>query len=70
MSNNVYKLIEITGASPISIEDAIQTAIARAAQTIRKMQWFEVVEIRGRVNEDHVGQWQVTLKIGFTLEDE
>ncbi len=70
MSNNVYKLIEITGASPNSLEDAIQTAIARAAQTIRKMQWFEVVEIRGRINEDHVGQWQVTLKIGFTLEDE
>jgi dodecin len=69
MANNVYKLIEITGTSPTSIEDAIQSAIGRASQTVRKMQWFEVVEMRGRIDEDHVGQWQVTLKIGFTLEE-
>ncbi len=69
MSNNVYKLIEITGTSSTGIEDAIQSAIARASQTIRNMGWFEVVEVRGRIDEDHVAQWQVTLKIGFTLED-
>jgi len=69
MNNKVYKLIEVTGTSPTSIEDAIQTAIGRASQTVRHLQWFEVVEIRGRIDNDHVGQWQVTLKIGFTLED-
>ncbi len=70
MPNNVYKKIEITGTSPDSIEDAVQTAIAKASKSIRNMQWFEVMETRGAINEDHVDQWQVTLKIGFTLEDE
>lgn len=68
MTNNVYKLIEITGTSGISVEDAIQSAIKRAADTVRKMSWFEVTEIRGRIDEDQVAQWQVTLKVGFTLE--
>ncbi len=67
--NKVYKIIEITGTSAVSVEDAIQTAIGRAAQTVRHLQWFEVSEIRGRIESDHVGQWQVTIKIGFTLED-
>ncbi|KPL82821.1 dodecin flavoprotein [Thermanaerothrix daxensis] len=67
--NKVYKIIEITGTSDVSVEDAIQTAIGRAAQTVRHLQWFEVSEIRGRIEGDHVGQWQVTIKIGFTLED-
>jgi len=62
-------MIEITGTSPKSIDDAVQSAVARAAATVRNMQWFEIVEIRGRVNEDKVNQWQVTLKIGFTIED-
>lgn len=69
MANNVYKLIEITGTSTTSVEDAVQTAVARASGTVRNLQWFEVVEIRGRINDDRVNQWQVTLKIGFTLED-
>lgn len=69
MTNNVYKLIEITGTSGISVEDAIQSAIKRAANTVRKMSWFEVIEIRGRIDEDQVAQWQVTLKVGFTLEE-
>ena len=69
MANTVYKMIEITGTSPKSIDDAVQSAVARAAATVRNMQWFEIVEIRGRVNEDKVNQWQVTLKIGFTIED-
>ncbi len=69
MSNHVFKLIEITGTSSIGIDDAIQSAISRAGQTVRNMQWFEVVEIRGRIDENQVNQWQVTLKIGFSLEE-
>jgi flavin-binding protein dodecin len=69
MANTVYKMIELTGTSPIGIDDAVQSAVTRAAATVRNMQWFETVEIRGRVNEDKVGQWQVTLKIGFTIEE-
>lgn len=69
MSNHVFKLIEITGTSSDGIDDAIQSAIVRASQTVRNMQWFEVVEIRGRIDESHVNQWQVTLKIGFSLEE-
>jgi flavin-binding protein dodecin len=69
MANTVYKMIELTGTSPIGIDDAVQSAVTRAAATVRNMQWFEIVEIRGRVNEDKVGQWQVTLKIGFTIEE-
>ncbi len=69
MANTVYKMIEITGTSPKSIDDAIQSAVARAGATVRNMQWFEIVEIRGRLNDDKVAQWQVTLKIGFTIED-
>lgn len=69
MTDRVYKKIELTGSSETSIEDAIQNAIARASTTIRQMRWFEVVETRGTIENDKVGQWQVTLKIGFTLED-
>lgn len=69
MANNVYKTIEITGTSPVSIEDAVQTAVGRASATVRHLQWFEVVEVRGRIDDDKVAQWQVTLKIGFTLEE-
>lgn len=70
MSDRVYKLIEITGTSAAGVEDAVQSAIARAAKTIRHMRWFEVVEIRGSVDTDRVAQWQVTLKVGFTLEED
>lgn len=69
MSDSIYKLIELTGTSTTGVEEAIQNAIARAAKTIRHMRWFEVVEIRGSVDTDHVAQWQVTLKVGFTLEE-
>lgn len=70
MSNPVYKMIELTGTSPVSIEDAVQNALKRAAKTVREMKWLEVVEVRGRIDEDHVGQWQVTVKIGFTVLDD
>ena len=68
MSEHVYKLIELTGSSTSSIEDAVTTAIARASETMRNMQWFEVVETRGHIRDGKVAYWQVTLKIGFTLE--
>lgn len=69
MSDHTYKKIELTGSSTQSIEDAIQGAIKKAALTVRNMRWFEVVETRGCIENGKVGQWQVTLKVGFTLED-
>lgn len=68
MSNHVYKTLELTGSSPSGIEDAVNTAIAKAAESVRNMQWFEVVETRGHVQDGKVAHWQVTLKVGFTLE--
>jgi hypothetical protein len=69
MSDNVYKLIEVTGTSTQGLEGAIQNAIARASKTIRRMRWFQVVETRGSIEGDQVQQWQVTIKIGFSLEE-
>lgn len=69
MSDQVFKQIEITGTSSKSIEDATNVALARASKTVRHMRWFEVIEVRGAVEEDHASQWQVTIKIGFKLED-
>jgi flavin-binding protein dodecin len=68
MSNHVYKMLELTGSSPTSIEDAVATAIAKASETIRNIQWFKVTETRGHVVDGKVAHWQVTLKLGFTLE--
>lgn len=69
MTNNTYKHIELTGTSATGIEDAIQSAIARASKTIRNMRWIQVTETRGHVENGKVNQWQVTLKVGFTMED-
>lgn len=68
MSNHVYKLLELTGSSPNSIEDAVQTAIAKAHETVRNIQWFTVTETRGHVIDGKVAHWQVSLKVGFTLD--
>ena len=68
MSDHVYKVVEIVGSSSTSIEDAIQRAIARASQTIREIRWFEVVATRGNVEGGKVAHYQVTLRIGFTLD--
>ncbi len=68
MSNHVYKSLELTGSSGTSIEDAIQTAIAKAHETVRNIQWFSVTETRGHVVDGKVAHWQVSLKVGFTLE--
>ena len=67
MSDNVYKIIEIVGSSTSSIEDAVEKAITRASTTIREIRWFEIKETRGHVEEGRVAHYQVTLKIGFTL---
>jgi len=69
MSDHVYKHIELTGSSTSSIEDAVQTAIARASNTIRNMHWFNVIETRGHIEDGKVAHWQVTIKVGFTLEE-
>jgi flavin-binding protein dodecin len=69
MADHVYKLLELTGSSTTSIEDAVQNAIARAAKTMRNMHWFQIAETRGTIAEGKVQYWQVTLKIGFTLDE-
>ena len=69
MSNHVYKLFEVVGSSPDSIDAAIRNAIESAAQTFRHIDWFEVVETRGHVVDGKVGHFQVTVKIGFRLEE-
>jgi dodecin len=69
MQHNVYKKIEITGSSDNSIEEAVRSAVQRASQTIRNMRWFEVVETRGTIENGAVSEWQVTVKIGFTLDE-
>ena len=68
MPDHIYKKIELTGSSTNSLEDAISNAISRANQTIRNMRWFEVVEIRGHIDDGQVAHWQVTIKVGFTLD--
>ncbi len=68
MSKHVYKMLELTGSSPVSIEDAVSTAIAKASETVRNIHWFQVVETRGHVADGKVAHWQVILKVGFTLE--
>lgn len=68
MSSHVYKTLELTGSSTTGIEDAVNTAIAKANETVRNMQWFEVVETRGHIRDGKVAYWQVMLKVGFTLE--
>lgn len=68
MSKHVYKSIELTGSSTSSIEDAVSTAIAKANESVRNMHWFEIVETRGHIEDGKVAHWQVTLKVGFTLE--
>ena len=68
MSEHVYKLLELTGSSAISIEDAVQKAVAKASETVRNIHWFVVTETRGHVVDGKVGHWLVSLKVGFTLE--
>jgi dodecin len=69
MSDRIYKKIEVVGTSEASLEDAIQSAIETSAKTVRNMRWFEVVETRGRIEDQTVVEWQVTVKIGFSVEE-
>lgn len=68
MSNHVYKTLELTGSSATSIEEAVNTAVAKCSETVRNLQWFEVLETRGHIRDGKVAYWQVTVKVGFTLE--
>ena len=68
MTDSVYKIVEIVGSSPESISKAIDNAIAKASESLRNLGWFEVVQARGHIVNGKVGHYQVTLKVGFTLE--
>ncbi|HEX3952082.1 MAG TPA: dodecin [Stellaceae bacterium] len=69
MEDHVYKIVEITGSSSKSIDDAIQMAIARASKTLKQLRWFEVMQTRGHIDNGKIQHFQVVLKIGFTLDD-
>ena len=68
MSDHIYKKIEIVGSSPVGIEDAVKNAIEKASKSLRNLRWFEVVETRGQIEQGKVAHWQVTMKVGFTLD--
>lgn len=68
MSDPVYKHIQLTGTSTLSIEDAVNRALGRASQTVHNMRWFEMVETRGAIEDGKVTQWQTTIRVGFTIE--
>jgi len=69
MTEHVYKLIELTGTSGKSMEDAVRNAIQRAGATLKNLRWFQVIETRGNIENNVVSHWQVTVKVGFTVED-
>ena len=69
MKDHTYKLVEIVGTSTSGIEDAVSNALQRAGQTIKNMRWFQIIETRGEIDQNKVSHWQITLKIGFTIED-
>ncbi len=69
MSEHVYKTIELTGSSKDGIEDAVRGAIEKASKTVHNLRWFSVEEIRGHLEEGKIAHWQVTLKVGFTLDE-
>ena len=69
MADHIYKMIELVGSSPKGFEEAVRNALARAKKTVRNMRWFEVTETRGYLEEGQIAHWQVTLKVGFTLEE-
>jgi hypothetical protein len=68
MKNHVYKLVELTGTSTTSIEEAVAGALQRAHKTIKKLSWFQVVDTRGSIVKGKVEHWQVTIKVGFVVE--
>ena len=68
MSDHIYKKVELVGSSSDSIEEAVRNAISRASETLRNLRWFEVVETRGHIQDGKIDHWQVTVKVGFTLD--
>ncbi len=68
MSNHVYKSLELTGSSSTNIEDAVSRAVTKASETVHNLRWFEVTDIRGEIENNAVAYWQITMKVGFTLE--
>jgi len=69
MKDHVYKLIELTGTSTKSVQDAVENAVSRAHKTIKNLSWFQVIETRGNIDKGKVQHWQVTIKVGFVVED-
>ena len=69
MGNHVYKTVVVTGTSKTGIEDAVNVAIAKASESIRNLRWFEITETRGHIENQKISHWQVTMNVGFTLED-
>jgi flavin-binding protein dodecin len=69
MSSHTYRMVEIVGTSPQGIDDAIRNGIARANRTVRNLDWFQVTEIRGNLQEGQIADWQISMKVGFRLED-
>lgn len=69
MPDHIYKSVELTGSSTVGSDDAIRKAIARASKTLHNLRWFEVVETRGHIENGEVAHWQVTMKVGFSLEE-
>ena len=68
MSEHVYKALELTGSSPTSSDDAVRVALTKASESIRDIRWFEVLDTRGHVKDGRIAHWQVTVKVGFTIE--
>jgi flavin-binding protein dodecin len=68
MSNHVYKSLELTGSSSDSIEGAVSNAVTKASETVHNLRWFEVTDIRGEIENNAVAYWQITMKVGFTLD--
>jgi len=68
MSDHIYKHIELTGSSPKSMEDAVMNAVAKASESVHNMRWFVVTDTRGQIDGGEIAHWQVTIKIGFTVD--
>lgn len=69
MTDHVYKILELTGSSPRGVDDAIRNAVARASKTVRQLRWFEVTDTRGHIENGEIAHWQVTIRLGFTLDE-
>ena len=68
MANHVYKTIELTGSSPKGLEEAVTNALKKASKTVHNLRWFQVIDTRGEIEQGKVAHWQVTMKVGFTLD--